>query len=46
MYNYLIKVSDEYQDRLQIIVADNTVPQNARKYLIAEFREEDKLIPL
>jgi uncharacterized protein YoxC len=46
MYNYLIKVSDEYQDRLQIIVADNTVPQNARKYIIAEFREEDKLIPL
>jgi len=46
IYNYVIKISEEYQDQLQIIIADNTVPENARQYVFAEFDDNNKLIPL
>lgn len=46
VYNYLIQVAQEYIDCLQIIVSDNTVPEVAHDYLLAEFDEENKLIPL
>ena len=46
IYDYIIRISQEYQNRLQIIVSDNTVPENAREYIFAEFNDESKLIPL
>ncbi|MGK7904149.1 MAG: hypothetical protein AB4352_22620 [Hormoscilla sp.] len=46
IYNYLIRVSQDYVDRLQIIVSDNTVPEIAREYILAEFDDDNKLIPL
>ena len=46
IYNYVIKISQEYQDQLQIIIADNTVPENARQYVFAEFDDNNKLIPM
>ncbi|OYQ67404.1 hypothetical protein B9G53_01245 [Pseudanabaena sp. SR411] len=46
IYNYVIKISQEYRDQLQIIIADNTVPENARQYVFAEFDDNNKLIPL
>lgn len=45
IYHLLIEVAARYKDRLQIIVADNSVPQFAKEYLLAEFSEDDKLIP-
>ena len=45
VYDYLIEVADDYQDRLQIIAADNTVPERAREYLRVRLTEDDKLIP-
>jgi energy-coupling factor transporter ATP-binding protein EcfA2 len=46
IYSYIVKISEEYKNRLQIIVSDNTVPENTRKYILAEFNDENKLIPL
>jgi energy-coupling factor transporter ATP-binding protein EcfA2 len=46
IYGYIIRVSQEHQNRLQIIVSDNTVPESAREYIFAEFNDESKLIPL
>jgi len=46
IYSYIIRVSQEYQNRLQIIVSDNTVPESAHEYIFAEFNDENKLIPL
>jgi hypothetical protein len=46
IYAFIIRVSQERQDCLQIIVSDNTVPENAREYVFAEFSDESKLIPL
>jgi len=46
IYSYLIRVSQEHQNRLQIIVSDNTVPESAHEYIFAEFNDESKLIPL
>ena len=46
IYAYIIRVSEEYQNRLQIIVSDNTVPESTRKYIVAEFNDENKLIPM
>ncbi len=46
IYSYIIQVSQEHQNRLQIIVSDNTVPESARAYVFAEFDDDRKLIPL
>ncbi len=46
MYAYIIRISQQHQNRLQIIVSDNTVPEIAREYVFAEFNDENKLIPL
>jgi hypothetical protein len=46
IYNYLIRVNQEHIDRLQIIVSDNIVPEIAREYILAEFDDNNKLIPL
>jgi DNA repair exonuclease SbcCD ATPase subunit len=46
IYDYIIRVSQEHQNRLQVIVSDNTVPENAREYVFAEFNDENKLIPI
>lgn len=45
IYHLLIDVAANHGDRLQIIVADNSIPQFAKEYLLAEFSEDDKLIP-
>lgn len=45
VYDYLIEVAEKYQDRLQIIVADNTVPERAREYIRIRFTEDERLIP-
>ena len=46
IYSYIIRVSQKYQHRLQIIVSDNTVPESAHEYIFAQFNDESKLIPL
>ena len=46
IYNCIIRISEEHQNRLQIFVSDNTVPEEARAYVFAEFSDENKLIPL
>ncbi|AFY80332.1 ATP-binding protein [Oscillatoria acuminata] len=46
IYNYIIKFSNLYQNRLQIIISDNTIPKVAEEYVLAEFNEDNKLIPL
>jgi DNA repair exonuclease SbcCD ATPase subunit len=46
IYACIVRIGREYQDRLQIIVTDNTIPESARDYVFAEFNEESKLIPL
>ena len=46
IYNCIIRISEEHQNRLQIFVSDNTVPEDARAYIFAEFSDENKLIPL
>lgn len=45
IYKLLIETADKYGEALQIIVADNSVPSFAKKYLLMEFSDEDKLIP-
>jgi hypothetical protein len=44
VYDYLIEVSIELGDLLQIVVADNDVPEQAREYVRLELSEEDRLI--
>ena len=46
IYNYIIRVCQNYKNRLQIIISDNTVPEIAREYIFAEFNDANKLIPL
>jgi hypothetical protein len=46
IYNYIIRISAEYQDRLQIFVCDNTIPEEARTYVFTELSDENRLIPL
>ncbi|MEG4203453.1 hypothetical protein QUA20_05935 [Microcoleus sp. Pol7_A1] len=46
IYRYIIRVSQAHQNRLQIIVSDNTVPERASEYIFANFNDENKLIPL
>lgn len=45
VYEYLIEVGDTYRDRLQLVVADNTVPEQATAYIQVSLSEEEKLIP-
>jgi len=45
VYYYLIEVGERYRDRLQIIAADNTVPEQAGQYSRVRLSEDDKLIP-
>jgi hypothetical protein len=45
IYRLLIDLAAAHKDRLQIVVADNSIPQFAREYLLVEFSEDDKLIP-
>ena len=46
IYKCIIRISEEHQNRLQILVSDNTVPEEARAYVFAEFSDTNKLIPL
>ena len=45
VYDYLIEIGDRHRDRLQIIAADNTVPEQAEQYIRVRLSEEEKLIP-
>jgi hypothetical protein len=45
VYDYFQELGDEYGDRLQIIVADNSVPQRAVDSVRVQLSEQDKLIP-
>jgi len=45
VYDYLLELGDEYADYLQIIVADNSVPQRADGYIRVRLSEQDRLIP-
>jgi hypothetical protein len=45
-YKYLIALSEELGDTLQIIVADGNVPPEADSYVRLRLSEEDRLIPL
>jgi hypothetical protein len=46
IYRYLIDLSRELGDRLQVIVADNDVPAFARDFIILRLSENDRLVPL
>lgn len=46
VYDYLLELGHVYADRLQIIVADNTVPRNAANRVRLRLSEEDKLVPV
>jgi hypothetical protein len=46
MYSCIIRISREHKNRLQIFLADNTIPEEARAYILAEFSDENKIIPL
>lgn len=45
IYSYLIDFANQYSERIQIIVADNTVPAFASEFVRIELSEEEKLIP-
>jgi energy-coupling factor transporter ATP-binding protein EcfA2 len=45
IYSYLISLSRDFADKLQIIVVDNSVPALAKEYVRVEFTEDNKLIP-
>ena len=46
IYEYLIELSSRSGERLQLIVADNDVPEQASDFIIAEFTETDRLVPM
>jgi len=46
VYDYLLELGNDYGDRLQIIVADNTVPRRAVDHVRVQLSDEDKLIPI
>jgi hypothetical protein len=46
IYAYIIRISQEHRNRLQIIMSDNTVPESVRAYVFAEFDDDRKLILL
>jgi len=45
VYDYLIELSDELGERLQVIVSDNDIPTRAQPYRRLILSEEDRLIP-
>ncbi len=45
IYRYLIALSQQYADQLQIIVVDNSVPSIAKPFVKVELTEDNKLIP-
>lgn len=45
VHKLLIHITNYYEDQLQIIIADNIVPDISRKYIRVVFTESDKLIP-
>ncbi|MFX1297122.1 MAG: hypothetical protein ACFFD2_20000 [Promethearchaeota archaeon] len=45
MYKYLIEISEEKAENLQIIVVDNKFPSYARKYIRLELSDTERLIP-
>ena len=45
IYEYLIHVSAQLGDRLQIVVVDNEFPDIAREFIRLELTESDRLIP-
>jgi len=46
VYEYLMALSGEVGEQLQIIVADHDVPQQAREFVRVEFSENSRLIPI
>jgi len=45
IYDYIIDIVSRHHDDLQIIVADNTVPQNGAEFIKVTLKDDDKLIP-
>ena len=46
IFNFLISTSEKVGDKLQIIVAENSIPESATRYIKVQFSESDKLIPI
>ncbi len=46
IYRYLIGLSEELGERLQVIVADNDVPAFAQEYITLRLSEDDRLVPM
>jgi hypothetical protein len=46
IHRLLVEVSTEYGDRLQLVVADNDVPETARSYVRQELSPSNRLIPV
>jgi hypothetical protein len=46
IYDYLVHVSEQAGERLQIIVADNDVPENVRKFVRLRLTDDERLIPV
>ncbi|MDQ3254386.1 MAG: hypothetical protein M3R15_10845, partial [Acidobacteriota bacterium] len=45
IYSFLMEITEEHGEELQIVVADNSVPGFAKDFLLIEFTDTDKLIP-
>ena len=46
IYHYLIDLSHELGDRLQVIVADNDVPSFAQDFITLRLSEAERLVPM
>jgi hypothetical protein len=46
LYEYLVDVSAEHRDRLQIVVADNDVPAVAADFVRLQLGRDDMLVPM
>jgi len=46
VYDYLIELSETQGDLLQIIVVDNSVPEQARRFVRLELSDDNRLIPI
>jgi predicted ABC-type transport system involved in lysophospholipase L1 biosynthesis ATPase subunit len=44
VYDYLIELSEELGDQLQLVVADNDVPLRAHRHIRLRLEENDRLI--
>jgi energy-coupling factor transporter ATP-binding protein EcfA2 len=45
IYQYLISISQQFSEQLQIIVVDNSIPAIAKQFIKVELGEDNKLIP-